>query len=89
MRLPHLPCLVLEHERACAVEDPRLGLGEAGRVTAGRDSLAPRFNPDHRDGGVPEEGVEETDRVAAPAHTGHEAVRSVGYGWGPSTEPRR
>ena len=75
MRQLDVSGIVLEDERARALQDAGAAAGEAGRMTAGRDLFAARLNTDQPHGLVVEKSVEDTDRVAAAAHARHDDVR--------------
>ncbi len=74
MRALDLAVAVLEDERLAALQDAEPAAGEAGRVRAPADAVAPRLDSRQRHARLLEELEEEADRVAAAADAGDELV---------------
>ena len=62
-----LPCCVLQHERARALQHARGAAGEARGVTSRPDRFAAGFDADQPHVAIVDERVEDADRVAAAA----------------------
>src|SRR5688500_19364690 len=75
MRQLDVPGVVLQDERARALEHAGAAAGKARRVAPWGDPLAACFNPDQPHARIVDEAVEDANGVAAAAHTGDDDVR--------------
>src|SRR5688572_3988222 len=75
MRQLDVPGVVLQDERARALEHAGAAAGEARRVAPRGDALAARFNADQSHARIVDEAVEDADGVAASADAGDDDVR--------------
>ena len=74
-----LAIVVLQQEGTVAVEHTRYAAVEAGRVLAGLDAVAGRFNADDFDAGVIQERVEQAHGIGTAADARHQAVGQTAF----------
>src|SRR5579862_8790146 len=78
MREHDLPVVILQHKRARALQHTeRTAPLEPCRMFASLDSFTTRFDPHHSNLFVTQEGIKQSDGVAAASDTRHELVRQA------------
>ena len=65
---------ILQHIGARALEHARRAAGKPRRVTSRRERFAAGFDANQAHAGIRNERVEDAERIAAAAHTGHHGV---------------
>ena len=77
MRLLHLAVRVLEQHRVAAVQHARAAEGERRRIVAEPGAAAARLDAEQAHAGVPQERMEQADRVRSAADAGDRDVRQA------------
>src|SRR5215208_3597312 len=68
MRQLDVACLILQHVRSSALQDPGAAAGESRGVASRRDPVASGFDADKPHRTIVEEAIEHADPIAAAAH---------------------
>ncbi|MCY1389713.1 hypothetical protein D9M71_45150 [compost metagenome] len=79
MGIDDLAIVVLQQERAVAVQHAWNAAVQAGRMLAGLDAITGRFNADDLDTLVVQERMEQAHGVGATANARHQAVRQATF----------
>src|SRR5271169_2179453 len=74
MSQAHLAMLILEQVTESTMQDARRTTGKTGSVVAESETASTGFGTDHLHVRLFEEGIEETDSVAASADTSNEGI---------------